>query len=67
MRKSGILRSFGVFAPQDDVRADIFSTGGRPAGRDAYARDDRKRDLVRFYRAFISSCSISAAGSGFMK
>src|SRR5688500_15832665 len=31
MQKSGILRSFGVFAPQDDVRTDIFSTGGRPA------------------------------------
>ena len=31
MRDSGILRSFGVFAPQDDVRT-IFFPGGRAAG-----------------------------------
>ena len=35
MRKSGILRSFGVFAPQDDVPA-IYSTAGPQIG-DAYA------------------------------
>jgi hypothetical protein len=41
MRDSGILRSFAVFAPQDDVRT-IFSHGvGRQAG-DAYARCDSK-------------------------
>jgi hypothetical protein len=39
MRDSGILRSFGVFAPQDDART-IFSIGGRPEAGDAYARDD---------------------------
>jgi hypothetical protein len=41
MRDSGILRSFAVFAPQDDVRT-IFSHAVRREAGDAYARDDSK-------------------------